>query len=73
MYCLFPEEKIVLPLSEGKLWDDILEQGNIKNALDPGPLLIQLLLFMSKLKLTCKVAHNPLIDLISLSSASFCL
>lgn len=73
MYCLFPEEKIVLPLSERKLWDDILEQGNIKNALDPGPLLIQLLLFMSKLKLTCKVAHNLLVDLISLSSASFCL
>ena len=29
-YRLFPEEKVVL-LSKGKLWGDILEQGNIAN------------------------------------------
>lgn len=47
----FPEEKFVLPLSKGKLWDDILEQGNIKDGLDQGPLLIQLLLFYVQIKI----------------------
>ena len=38
------EEKYVLPSSKGKLWDDILEQGNIKDGSDQSPLLIQILL-----------------------------
>lgn len=53
----FPEEILVPPLSKGELRDGILEQGNIKRSLDPGPLL---LLFMSKLKFTCKVQYSLL-------------
>ena len=142
-YRLFPEEKVVL-LSKGKLWGDILEQGNIanrmvwtrvlclsgfpggsagkesacdagdlcsipgsgrsppegngyplqyclENSMDRGawwatvpgvtkkqtqlsdfhfPLFIQLLLFISKLKFTCKVRYSLLVNLIYLPLTS---
>lgn len=55
---LFPEEKFVFHLSKGELWGDILGQGNGKNSLGQGLLLIQLSNFMSKLKFPCEVGGN---------------
>ena len=40
----FPKEICVLPSSKGKLWEDILEPGCVKDGSDESPLLIQILL-----------------------------